>query len=100
MIDVEGFEGEDIKTSAISLLRKTGVIGPNTTINDDKSIDDLYINVLPATTALRNTKFQITLGVATDIYEAEGGLGDKLADTDMLKQLHDGPIQPGFGGRG
>ena len=99
IIETEGFDAEAIKTSVISLLRETGVIRTPKTINDDQPIDGLYLHVFAFATTAWKTKFQITLGVSPYIYEAEGGLGDKLANPEMLKQLHDGP-QPGFGGRG
>ena len=41
----------------------------------------------------------ITLSLPVEVFEAPGGLRDKLANPEMLKQLHDGP-QPGFGVRG
>ena len=41
----------------------------------------------------------LRLSLPVEVFEAPGGLRDKLANPEMLKQLHDGP-QPGFGGRG
>ena len=83
-------DGSEVKSIIREIIEE--VISNNTIF-----FHDVGVSVSPLHEKF-NTR-TITLSLPVEVFKAPDGLGDKLANPEILKQLHDGS-QPGFGGRG